>query len=277
MRADWVSTVVTGLLVALLMGVTGCSSNTPDEAASGTTPAGTSPAASTAPFVAPGAPIAAPGSAAPLPANPGAPVKAEVSKEEEKPPEPVVVDMEGLVAGLQSTNAPQVFASCEFFRQIPAAQRREVLAQLSASESVNVRGNTWRTFKTVATKDDIPTLITALQSPYPDVQIAAVEIMARFPNEQTIGVLTKLLESPEYRELGVGLLSGIGPACEAAVLPYATHADAGLRTSAWSLLAEVGTRKSVTLLDGLTSQAEYQKDETLHRALARLHKRLSGR
>ena len=34
-----------------------------------------------------------------------------------------------------------------------------------------------------------------MKSPYGDVQISALETLARFPNDQTIGVLTKLLDA----------------------------------------------------------------------------------
>ena len=179
-----------------------------------------------------------------------------------------------LGAGLQSPVATQVFTAGEYFRQIPVAQRREVLLELSKHADPNVRGNVWRVYSTVATKEDLATLSEALQSPHSDVRIAALETLARFPNDQTIGVLTKLLENPDDRELSVGLLSKIGPACEAAVLPYATHADSAIRRAAWDVLVHAGTRRSVQALEQLTTLPQYQKDEPLKRSLERLRERL---
>jgi hypothetical protein len=209
---------------------------------------------------------------------PVSPEKAkEPEKEKEAPaaPERIEVDLETMISGLQSPVATQVFTAGEYFRQIPAAQRREVLLELSKHTDPNVRGNVWRVYSTVATKEDLATLSEASQSPFSDVQIAALETMARFPNEETIGVLTtKLLENPDYRELSIGLLSQIGPACESAVLPYASHADAAIRRAAWEVLVHAGTRKSVQALEQLTTQPQYEKEEPLKRSLEQLRERL---
>ena len=184
------------------------------------------------------------------------------------------MDLETLVSGLQSRVAAQVFTAGESFRQIPVAQRREVLLELSRHTDPSVRGNVWRVYSTVATKDDLATLREALQSEFSDVRIAALETMARFPNDQTIGKLTKYLENPDDRQLAVGLLSKIGPACESAVLPYATHADSAIRRAAWDVLIHAGTRKSVQTLEQLTTQPQYEKDGALKRLLEQLRERL---
>jgi hypothetical protein len=206
----------------------------------------------------------------PAQAPPGEPEKTDA----EEAPERIEVNLESLVARLQSTEATNVFTAGEYFRQIPPLQRREVLLELSKHTDPNVRGNVWRVYSTVATKDDLATLSEALQSPYSDVRIAALETLARFPNEQTIGLLTKLLENPDYRELAAGLLSKIGPACEAAVLPYATHANAAIRRAAWDVLVHAGTRKSVQALEQMTTLPQYQKEEPLKRSLEQLRERL---
>ncbi len=195
-------------------------------------------------------------------------------KEARKPPERIEVNLESLVAGMQSTVPTQVFTAGEFFRQIPAAQRREVLLELSKNTDPNVRGNVWRVYSTVATKEDLATLSEAFRSQYSDVKMAVLETMARLPNDETIGVLTKLLENPDYREFAAGLLSKIGPACEAAVLPYATHANPAIRRAAWEILVHAGSRKSVQALEQLTTQPEYQKEEPLKRSLEQLRERL---
>ena len=184
------------------------------------------------------------------------------------------MDLEALVTGLQSPVAAQVFRAGESFRLIPVAQRREVLLELSRHTDPNVRGNVWRVYTTVATKDDLATLSEALQSPSSDVRIAALETLARFPNDETVGVLTMRLENPDYRQLAVGLLSKIGPACESAVLPYASHADAAIRRAAWDVLVHAGTRKSVQTLEQLTTQPQYEKDGALKRSLEQLRERL---
>lgn len=195
-------------------------------------------------------------------------------KEAPQPLERIEVNLESLIAGLQSTTATQVYTAGEYFRQIPVAQRRGVLLQLSQHADPNVRGNAWRVYTTVATKDDLATLSEAMKSPFGDVRIAALETVARFPNEQTVGMLAKLLEDPDYRDLAAGLLSKIGPACEAAVLPYAGHADPRIRRAAWDVLVHAGSRKGVQALEQLTTLPQNQKDETLKRSLDELRERL---
>jgi hypothetical protein len=193
------------------------------------------------------------------------PEKGEKTDEKEapKPPERIEVDLDSLVAGLQSAVPAQVFTAGEYFRQIPAAQRREVLLELSKHTDPNVRGNVWRVYSTVATKEDLATLSEALQSQHNDVKMAALETMARLPNDETIGVLTKLLENPDYREFA-----------ENAVLPYATHVNPPIRRAAWEILVHAGSRKSVQALEQLTTQPQYQKEESLKRSLEQLRDRL---
>jgi HEAT repeats len=263
----------------------GCSSGQPSAteegavAAPATTaaPEGVSGAAAVAASAPPASailPAAPPGT--PPPAEPEK-TKASAKAEETEPPtapERVHVDMDLLVAGLQSPVTARVFTAGEYFRQLPVAQRREVLLELSKHSDPNVRRIVWRVYSTVATKDDLAALREAWLSPLGDVRLAALETLARFPNDETIGVLTKGLENPDYREFSVGLLSKIGPACEAAVLPHATHSDAAIRRAAWDVLVHAGTRKSVQALEQLTTLPQYQQDEPLKRSLEQLRERL---
>lgn len=256
----------------------GCSSGQSDSQASAEgDPSAPPPAAGDAGGTppAPGAPAETP-PGTPAAAPPEKPKEPEKTVEKEPPPLPqrIEVDVESLTRGLQSSVAIQVFTAGEYFRQIPVAQRREVLLELSNNPDANVRGNAWRVFTTIATKDDLATLSEALQNPNTDVRIAALETMARFPNDETVAELTKRLENPDYRQLSVGLLSKIGPTCEAAVLPYATHADPSIRRAAWDVLANAGSRKSVQALEQLTTLPQYQKEEVLKRSLEQLRERL---
>jgi len=255
----------------------GCSSGQPKatEEGAGTVAAPGGETASASPVtVTPAG--AAPGTPPAEPEKSKEPEKGEKTDETEapKPPERIEVDMESLAAGLQSTVPTQVFTAGEYFRQIPAVQRRGVLLELSKNADPNVRGNVWRVYSTIATKEDLVTLSEAWTSQYSDVKVAALETMARLPNNDTIGVLTKLLEDPDYREFAAALLAKIGPACENGVLPYATHANPAIRRAAWEILVHAGSRKSVQALEQLTTQPEYQKEEPLKRSLEQLRERL---
>ncbi|HUE71698.1 MAG TPA: HEAT repeat domain-containing protein [Pirellulaceae bacterium] len=183
-------------------------------------------------------------------------------------------DVPALIAGFQSAYSVRVFETTEQFRKLPADVRRSVLAELSAQEDASVRHNAWRAFAAWAAREDVPTLIAALESPYEDVRSAALALLARFPNAETIGVLTKVLEDPLRRERAEELLVSVGPAAEQALLAYVTHTDAGLRTAAWRILGQIGTRKSLLLLEQAATQADFQKDPELKDAMQRIRERL---
>ena len=194
--------------------------------------------------------------------------------EADSPPVDVKSLLPELIAGFQSPYSVHVFESAEKLRQLPSQARREVLAELSAHESANVRQNAWRAFATWATREDVPTLIAALQSPHEDVHTAALDLIARFPSGETIGVLTKLLEDAAFRERAEALLVRVGPAAEGALLSYIDHADAGLRSASWRVLGEIGTRKSLLSLERVATQTQFQKDAELKGVLAKIRERL---
>src|SRR6476659_10911803 len=141
----------------------GCSSGQPAATGEGAgavpvaTPGGETAGASPVAVTPAGAP---PGTPPAEPEKSKEPEKGEKTDEKEapKPPERIEVEMESLAAGLQSTVPTQVFTAGEYFRQIPAAQRRGVLLELSKNADPNVRGNVWRVYSTVATKEDLATL-----------------------------------------------------------------------------------------------------------------------
>ncbi|MEX2026668.1 MAG: HEAT repeat domain-containing protein, partial [Pirellulaceae bacterium] len=183
-------------------------------------------------------------------------------------------DVPALIAGFQSPYSVRVFETTEQFRKLPADVRRSVLAELSAHDDASVRHNAWRAFATWATREDVPTLIAALECPQADVRTAALALLARFPNAETIGVLTKVLEDPLRRERAEELLVSVGPAAEQALLVYITHTDAGLRSAAWRILGQIGTRKGLLLLKQAATQADFQKDPELKGAMERIRERL---
>jgi HEAT repeat protein len=229
-----------------------------------------------------GAPPRSEGKGAPAGGDGKAPaVDPAASAQPASPPNPqpaaqpqVEVDVPELASGLASDVRSEAFAAAERFRQLPPEVRRQVLADLSAYESENVRHSAWRAFATWATRDDVPTLIAALQSPHDDVRFAALELLARFPNDETIGVLTQGLENPELRKRAALLLERVGPAAEGAILNYASHADDGLRDAAWNILAKIGTRKSLLALEQLATQEEFRQDSELKGVLEEIRQRL---
>ncbi len=210
----------------------------------------------------------------PAPSPQGAPEKVAASDADQTQAEPPAADVPAMIEGFQSPSSVRVFTATEQFRKLPADVRRNVLTELSAQDSASVRHHAWRAFATWATRDDVPTLIAALASPHDDVREAALALLARFPNAETIGVLTGLLEDPASRERAEELLVGVGPAAEQALLEYAAHMDAGLRSAAWRILGQIGGRKSLLRLEQVATQGDYQKDPVLQSALEQIRERL---
>ena len=204
-----------------------------------------------------------------------APVAAPASDGDSSAAEPPpTADLPALVAGLQSPHSIRVFETTEQLRKLPADVRHSVLAELSAQENATVRQNAWRAFATWATREDVPALIAALESPHEDVRSAALSLLARFPNAQTLELLTKALEDPLSRERAEELLVSVGPATELPVLAYIAHADDGLRSAAWRILGRVGTRKSLLELGRLATQSQFQNNAELQAAMAQIRERL---
>ena len=192
-------------------------------------------------------------------------------------PEPAVdltAILPPLIEGFESPYPTNVFAAAEQFRQLPAGARRGVLVELSASDSTTVRANAWRAFSTWATRDDVPTLLTLLESPHEDVRIAVLNLLARFPSEQTIGVLLQALANPDQRERAEGLLIRCGPAAEVPLLPFAQHEDAPLRAAAWRVLGQIGARRSLLALTQLQTQEAFRDSPDLEDAVAKIKQRL---
>jgi HEAT repeat protein len=266
------------LLTCLLAGCSSPTSAPTDPAAGGKVGAGLTPAEKSdiEAGTIPPAPLPPPESAkaAALATKEGASQKTGGEIPEAGDPPPTTADMPALIDGFQSQNPVRVFETTEQFRKLPADVRRTVLAELSAHESDSVRHHAWRAFAAWATRDDVPTLIAALQSPHEEVRAAALALLARFPNADTIGVLTKSLEDPAGRERAEELLIRAGPTVETAVLTYVAHADAGLRGSAWRILGQIGSRKSLLELERVATQADYQKDAELKAAIGRIRERL---
>lgn len=260
----------------------GCSSQPgqPDHASS----AGQSPAKQESAPPAPAADAKAAGGPAKSPAasnkkgTAGSPPTADASKtgatKPAEPPVDLAKVVPGLITGFQSSYSAKVFAAAEQFRQLPPEAQRNALAQLSANESASVRHNAWRAFSSWATREDVPTLKAALESPHEEVRIAALELLARFPNDETIDVLTQKMQDPALRERAESLLVRVGPAAEGAVLDYASHSDAGLRAAAWRVLGRIGTRKSLLSLEQLATQPQFQQAAELKDVLKEIRARL---
>ena len=251
----WVRIPAVGLAAVIFVSVPiGCSSPAPAPTdAAQPSPGGKSKAASPS----------AKSSAAPAPAS-----------EQDAGESPPAADLPALVAGFQSPYSVRVFETTEQFRNLPGDVRRSVLSELSAHENATVRHNAWRAFATWATREDVPALIAALASPHEDVRSAAITLLARFPNAQTLEVLTKALEDPLSRERAEELLVSVGPAAELPALAYIAHADAELRSAAWRILGRVGTRKSLLELGRMATQAQFQNSSELQAAMEQIRERL---
>lgn len=212
---------------------------------------------------------------APAPAAPVAPVTPAPAAPAVEPEAPVPVDLNALAAGFYSQEKVEQFAAAEALRKCPPTQRRQLLLSLSGHANQQVRQNAWRAYQSFATKDDVPTFLAVWRDcPHQDVKQSALEQLPRFPGEQSLAALAKLLENPDERERAATLLIKAGGAAEATVLALATSASAEIRTAACEIAARIGGRRSLDVLKKLAEQPMYQQDADLRRVIETIQQKL---
>jgi hypothetical protein len=94
------------------------------------------------------------------------------------------------------------------------------------------------------TKDDLPTLIVALENnPSPAARTAILDVMAKFNDPRCGSVVAMCL--PTERAQAAPILKAIGKPAERAVAGYSNHPDAAVREEVNKLLAEYKTDEAI--------------------------------
>jgi len=102
-----------------------------------------------------------------------------------------------------------------------------------------------------------------------------LSIMAQHPSEEVAKAAAGLIGDFFTHKEAVAALIEMGPIAEGAVLKYSTDQDNNKRSAAYEILAEIGTKKSVTKLkSNVTKERDAQMKQGLKDVVERLQTRL---
>ena len=93
------------------------------------------------------------------------------------------------------------------------------------------------------TKEDLPTLIVALDNPSPVARTAILEVLAKHNDERSANAVALCL--PTERALAAPILKAIGKPAERAVAAFVHHPDGGVREEVTKLLTEYKTDDTI--------------------------------
>jgi HEAT repeat protein len=138
-----------------------------------------------------------------------------------------------------------------------AAEVVTVLAEVARSADLNpfVRADASRTLGRWKTPESLAALMDAVNDSSTPVRHAAIEGLASFGTEQAAFAIVRRLSEPLDRGHSSSLLQGMGSVAERAVGLGLRDANSSpeVRLEACRILGEVGTAKSVPVLDSATT------------------------
>jgi len=106
-----------------------------------------------------------------------------------------------------------------------------------------------------------PALCRAVQDPERRVQTAALDTLGKLHDPAAAGAVAALL--PTLGSRATRALINLGPAAEAAVLPYLDHEDMKVRVEACRALENIGQRLSLTPLKNLSQRGDGTESDAL--------------
>jgi HEAT repeat protein len=133
----------------------------------------------------------------------------------------------------------------------PDEQHRAAVAQAleSALSSPNVfaREPAGKALVRWATRENVPSLIKALDSDNPQVRADTLDALVRLKDERAIPAVAARLAKPFEEQQAGAALEAFGPAAEPEVVKYFDHPNQGTRDRARKLLKTYGTKDAVIL------------------------------
>jgi hypothetical protein len=105
-----------------------------------------------------------------------------------------------------------------------------------------------------ATNENLPALLKLLDSSSTMVRLHAVLALGRLKSPQAVDRLVELMAKGDYS--AVSALTQIGPAVEPSVLKLVRQGDQGARQRALQVLSQVGTKKSLPVLEKYRNDAD---------------------
>lgn len=118
-----------------------------------------------------------------------------------------------------------------------------------------------------AVPESIPTIAKALNDSWPPVRIAALEVVAKNKPELYIPAIAQRLSDGFTRHTASGILKSIGAPAEDAVLAYASTPDKGVLREAFDVLAVIGTKKSLPVLEKSLDDKDWWVKDAAQKAM----------
>jgi hypothetical protein len=182
-------------------------------------------------------------------------------------------ELDGILAALR---AGDVFTSGDAARRLarlpPAEPRRaEVVRSLEpllTNPFPDVREAAARALVVWGTSASVPALIKLLENePFPHVRAATLEALAALKEPRAFEPVARRLTDFSDRARARQTLESFGPAAEQAVLPYVTNPDRQVRIEACRVLAVIGTKASVPVLQAAARDTDPEIAQAAQAAL----------
>jgi HEAT repeat protein len=209
---------------------------------------------------------AQPGPNAPGEQQPGAvPNPPPVQPTPPPPPDPSAVADKAISTALANLDQPDDFArsgaAADLGRMTPKDDRRtevvQKLTELAADPGPASRVEAVKALGVWGTKDDVPTLIRALDHEDGATRRAAALAVRRFRDERAIPVLVRRLADTQCTGESAKALIDIGSAVEKSVIPSLSSTDTTEQGAAIDVLKEVGTANSVPALQKVVASKSF--------------------
>lgn len=161
----------------------------------------------------------------------------------------------GLESAVQSAAAAQQLA------ESTAALNGEVAAALEAVTQSDAEGptreNAFRSLRFWSRPESEAAVVKGLSDPWGPVRNAALETLGKYDVEKYLPAIAPQLPEGACRDTAAKLLKRIGPAAEEAVLLYTEGNDAWLQCKACTILADIGTQKSLPIMEKLANDSNW--------------------
>jgi predicted Zn finger-like uncharacterized protein len=178
-------------------------------------------------------------------------------------PTPDPADVAKWIEDLKSTDGRRKTTACDLLGKAyaPLPERRAEVAKLLADQIPDkefwLRKAAVHALQVWATREEIPRVAKALESPDVFTRGEAFGVLRKFPDPSTAPAIAERLVDLGDRGNASAALKAIGPAAQKAVFPFTNHKDGFVASEACNILKEIGNADSVPILTPLTSSPNF--------------------
>ncbi len=188
-------------------------------------------------------------------------------------------EMLDLLADLRGADENKKWVAVDKLGKAKVSTRRDEVARaldpLLKDTNFWHRGSCLAAIAVWGTKENVPSLLPLLEDKDGWRRVAVVKILGDLKDERAVEPIAKMLGNWFGRGEASQALQKIGSSkAEKVILPFLTHADAGVRTEACKILGVIGTKESKASLEKATSDRNPFVSGEAKKALAQLAKRL---